>query len=510
MLKILSPSQIVSGFYNYFSLNNRRSIVLCMCFFIYLYNYYKKNKNHILFFIFKHTKKGKLKIEQKKKDAMLVIKNKLFPNSYTYNFDKLPVNGISKTNIMDIVYERKSKVSNKISGCVYGNNKDCENLLQNINQHYLYSNPLHPDIYPELIKMESEIIKMVGHLFELPESGGGNLTTGGTESTICALKAYKKHKKKYFNLFRPEVLCTKTVHAAVNKACDLLDLKIVYIDLDKNNVMDLDDLKRKISINTCVIVASYPCFAYGLCDPIEKIGKIAKENNVYLHVDACLGGFITQFDENLKLSFKNNISSISVDPHKFGYAPKGSSILLWKSRKMKHNQYFIQNDWTGGIYASVSLPGSRVGSQIATTWGCILYYGYEQYEIYSKKIIQKTKYLSDKINNIDNFHVIGEPNVNVVAFYSTKYPVGQILECVSEEGWNLNILQEPLCLHLCLTPKNMYKLDELIDCLKKLNNKEVKENFDNIASIYGLSAQIPDKSIINEIVNEYLDMTTNI
>ena len=111
---------------------------------------------------------------------------------------------------------------------------------------------------------------------------------------------------------------------------------------------------------------------------------------------------------------------------------------------------------------------------------------------------------------MDNFHVIGEPNVNVVAFYSTKYPVGQILECVSEEGWNLNILQEPLCLHLCLTPKNMYKLDELINCLKKLNNEEVKEKFDNIASIYGLSAQIPDKSIINEIVNEYLDMTTNI
>ena len=118
-------------------------------------------------------------------------------------------------------------------------NKDCENLLQTINQHYLYSNPLHPDIYPELIKMESEIIKMVGHLFELPESGGGNLTTGGTESTICALKAYKKHKKRYFNLFRPEVLCTKTVHAAVNKACDLLDLKIVYVDLDENNVMVL-------------------------------------------------------------------------------------------------------------------------------------------------------------------------------------------------------------------------------------------------------------------------------
>ena len=112
---------------------------------------------------------------------------------------------------------------------------------------------------------------------------------------------------------------------------------------------------------------------------------------ISLHVDACLGGFITQFDEKLKLSFTQNIQSLSVDPHKFGYTPKGSSLLLWKDRKLKHYQYFIQNDWTGGIYASVSLPGSRVGSQIATTWAALLYNGFNYYSIMSKQIIKLQK-----------------------------------------------------------------------------------------------------------------------
>ena len=147
--------------------------------------------------------------------------------------------------------------------------------------------------------------------------------------------------------------------------------------------MDITDLKNKISFRSCVIVASAPCFAYGLMDPIKEISFVAERYKVPLHVDACLGGFICQFNKKLRLSFNDNIQSISIDPHKFGYAPKGSSILLWKDEKMKHNQYFVVQDWTGGIYASTSLPGSRVGSQIATTWTTLLYHGYESCLLYT-------------------------------------------------------------------------------------------------------------------------------
>tara|TARA_A100001011_G_C14286995_1_gene834266 strand:- start:82 stop:1467 length:1386 start_codon:yes stop_codon:yes gene_type:complete len=460
--------------------------------------------------VLKRTKKGKHLIKNKKSKALKIIKEGMFSKKYLYNFKKLPDNGVSGENITHILDNRLSNINDKVSGCVYTKDPNCIRLLQNINSKYLFSNPLHPDLFPELIKMESEIISMVGSLFDLPENGGGNLTTGGTESTILALKAYKKIKKKSLYFFKPEVLCTKTVHAAVNKACELLDLNIVYVDLDENHVMDVNDLMSKISFKTCVVVASAPCFPYGLMDPINDISYLCEQYKIPLHVDACLGGFITQFDNSLRLSFNSNIQSLSVDPHKFGYAPKGSSILLWKNREMKHNQYFIQNDWTGGIYASVSLPGSRVGSQIATTWGALLYYGLSIYDCIGKQIIEETKLLANKIRSIDTFEVIGHPNVNVVAFYSNKYSVSQIVDYVSKEGWNLNILQNPLCVHLCITPKNIKCIENLVQLLRDICKEEVNNDGENIASIYGMSASLPDKSIVNEIVENYLDMTTNV
>ncbi len=360
--------------------------------------------------------------------------------------------------------------------------------------------------------MESESIKMVGNLFDLPSTGGGNITTGGTERTILALKAYKKlyMERTLFSFFKPEVLCTRTVHAAVNKACELLDLRIVYVDLDDDYVMDTYDLTGKISPRTCVIIGSAPCFPYGLMDPINKIGDIARYYSIPFHVDACLGGFITQFHNDLKLSFNDNIQSLSVDPHKFGLAPKGSSILLWKDNKYRHYQYFVVSDWTGGIYASVSLPGSRVGSQIATTWAALLSTGYIKYESTAKNIREKTEDFAENTRKIPNFEVIGNPDINVVAFRNTKYSVGQLSNYLEKHGWNINILQNPICLHICITPKNIDNIDSLQLLLEKFNEAEKDENDENITAIYGMAATIPDKSIIDDLVCYYLDETTSL
>ncbi len=483
---------------------------LKLLFFAFLY--YLKNNYRILFFqLFKLTSSGKKKIKDKRDNAKQIIK-KSFKTNFSYNFDKLPENSMESKKLGFTVNMRENNVNNKISGCVYINDKNLENTLKSINNKYLFSNPLHPDIFPELIKMESESIKMVGNLFDLPSTGGGNITTGGTESTILALKAYKKlyMERTLFSFFKPEVLCTRTVHAAVNKACELLDLRIVYVDLDDDYVMDTYDLTGKISPRTCVIIGSAPCFPYGLMDPINKTGDIARYYSIPFHVDACLGGFITQFHNDLKLSFNDNIQSLSVDPHKFGLAPKGSSILLWKDNKYRHYQYFVVSDWTGGIYASVSLPGSRVGSQIATTWAALLSTGYIKYESTAKNIREKTEDFAENTRKIPNFEVIGNPDINVVAFRNTKYSVGQLSNYLEKHGWNINILQNPICLHICITPKNIDNIDSLQLLLEKFNEAEKDENDENITAIYGMAATIPDKSIIDDLVCYYLDETTSL
>ena len=465
----------------------------------------------IMFYFYKSTEKGKLQIKNSKEKAKKIIKNQLTKKKFIYNFNYLPQQDIDASEILNIMYNRKSTINNKISGGIYINDNNCQTLLKELNNNYLFSNPLHPDLFPELIKMESEVVKMVGGLYDIPVDGGGNITTGGTESTILALKAYRNLKQKFIYFGKPEVLCTKTVHAAVNKACELLGLKIVYVDLDKDFIMDITSLKNKISRNTCCIVASAPCFAYGLMDPIKEISFVACDYNIPLHVDACLGGFICQFNEKLKLSFKSNIQSISIDPHKFGYSPKGSSILLWRDKLMKHKQYSIVSEWTGGIYASVSLPGSRSGSQIVTTWGTLLYHGHVCYKNYSDMIIKKTHYLKIEIQKINSFNVIGNPNVNVVAFYSDKYSTSHIVDVLQKNDWNLNILQNPICLHICITPKNIKNINKLVALLNDISKQKVSnKKDDNMTAIYGMAKAIPDKTIINELVEYYLDLTTDI
>ena len=481
----------------------------CVYFIYYLY----KNHKTIFFYIYSKTPNGRKLIADKKKEALGIIKKNVFDKVWESNFNTLSDIGLSFFSIKKIILSRQTPLNDKISGTIYNNNLGNVELASHIYKLYMYSNPLHSDLFPELNKMESEIVKMVGSLFDLPKDGGGNLTTGGTESTICAIKAYKKYKIKnsYFNFSRLEVLTTKTGHAAINKACELLDLNLIYVDLDENFVMDINDLKRKISHRTCVVIASAPCFPYGLIDPIDEIANICKSYIVPLHVDACLGGFITQFDDNLRISFNKNIQSISVDPHKYGYAPKGSSLLLWKNKEIKRHQYFVVSDWCGGIYASCSLPGSRVGAQIATTWGILLHNGLNYYKKISNIIIKKTNILKNEINNINTFHVIGEPTVNVVAFYSDTYSLGYIIDKFKSHGWNLNILQNPMCLHICITPKNMEKISELIDILQQIVlTKETTSKENNLVAIYGMAAKIPNKEIVNEIVENYLDYTTDL
>lgn len=473
-----------------------------------------KNHKFLLFYIYSKTPKGNAYILSKKNKAIENIKKNVFKIKWKRDFNEISDYGLPVQQIKSVINGRRLPLNNKISGTIYNNKKTNQELASHIYNLYMYSNPLHSDLFPELNKMESEIVKMVGKLFDLPETGGGNLTTGGTESTICAIKAYKKLKigKSYFNMGKLDVLTTRTGHAAINKACELLDLNLIYVDIDEDYVMDIDDLRRKISSFTCVVIASAPCFPYGLIDPIDEISDICEYYNVPLHVDACLGGFITQFDETLKLSFNKNIQSISVDPHKFGYTPKGSSLLLWKNKQIKRNQYFVVSDWCGGIYASCSLPGSRVGSQIATTWGILLHNGLDYYKNMSIKIIKATKQLKNDISEIATFEVIGDPNVNVVAFKSTSISLSNIVDAFEQKKWNLNILQNPLCLHICITPNNIDNLREFVEILRDLTlyNLDENTNDSNLVAIYGMAAKIPDKNIVDEIVEEYLDYTTDL
>lgn len=476
----------------------------------FLFLFFNQKVKLCLFWMYSLTSSGKKLIEEKKTKSINDIKKIIFSKNWDNKFDILPENSYDSNKIINIINKRESTLNKRISGGIYLEDEKCKKLMKLACSKYLLSNPLHPDLFPELTRMEAEIIKMIGGLFKLPDNGSGTLTTGGTESTILALKAYRDYfKKNNYYIGRPEILTTNTVHAAVNKAAELLEMNIKYCDLDENYKIDVLKLKSYISRNTCVIVLSTPCFSYGIVDPVKDVCEIAKKNNIPVHVDACLGGFIVPFTKH-KIDFSMNISSISIDPHKFGYAPKGSSVLLWRSKVIKKHQYFVVDDWNGGIYATPSLPGSRSGMAIVGTWSSLLYHGYTKYKNIAEDIVDKTIYLKNKINKIDGMYVIGEPDINVVAFNSDKYPIGEIHNRLSEKKWNLNLLQNPLAIHICITPVNINQIDNLIIDIKEVISKEFTNKSEGIAAIYGMASAIPDKSIIKDIVHEYLHLTTEL
>ena len=463
--------------------------------------YYKLDLKTLLLYIFKNKiNKKKIKMIEcfKKENNNFVESNKLkivksIPETPKFKSD------IIKEIVCLLNLSKINKT--KISGCLYTSNPQLDNLLSDCFSYFHRSNPLHPDVYPGVRKMEAEIINMCGNLMNSPTPDAGSFTTGGTESILLACKAYRdKYNKKY-----PEIIVNKSAHAAYWKAGHYFNIKIVEInDFDKIN----------INKNTIAVVCSAPTFNYGLIDPIEKLSELCKKNNVGLHVDACLGGFLTPFIKTTICDFRlEGVTSISLDTHKYGYGPKGGSVILYRDKETFKKQMFVKEDWSGGIYATSNLTGSRDGNVVSLTWCTIMYMGYEKYKLNAQNIQKLVIYLRDEINKIDGLFVYGNPEVCVVAIGSKTYDILLLCDELKERGWNLNILQNPNSFHFCVT--NVHNKDiikELIEDIKELHNKLKNKNNKNAVckSIYGTTQKIKGTEIIDDVAREYLYCLNNI
>ncbi len=474
------------------------------------------------------------KIKSEKKNISEKILKDMTKNDPTdIIIKKLPYTNYDSNKLVTILDQwsnkERTKYKNKMSGTLY--NYDTI-LLENLGfvfKKYAYSNPLHPDIYPSLRKMESEIISMSCDIFHLNnEEGCGVLTTGGTESIILAIKAYRDlwYKKTWFTSFRkPNIVVPKSIHAAFDKACKIMNIEIRYAKLNMiTYAVDIDDVKNYIDDNTIMIGASAPCYPYGIIDPIEQLSELAIKKNIGFHVDSCLGGFILGLNNSkkyidVKFDFiLKGVTSLSADTHKYGYTPKGSSILLYRNNNIKKYQYSLCIDWTGGIYATPTLLGSRPGYTIACTWFTLLYHGKKKYIEHSDKIISKCNELYINISKIEELQILGYPQLNVISFKNNKNKLStnkfmHIIELIQKENWCLNVLQNPIAVHICITLDNIDNCNnlyiKLIELIKKIKDIPEKNIHSNLSSIYGMSSSISGEHI-EDIAISFLDSLTYI
>lgn len=435
---------------------------------------------------------------------------------------RLPWDGLGDDVILKKVDEHLSLGSykwkdGKVSGAVYYYDPKLVEFVQTVYGKASYTNPLHPDIFPGVCKMEAEVIRMTAKLFHGDDSACGAMTTGGTESLIMACKAYRDYARAERGVTQPNIVMPVTAHSGFDKAAQYLGLYVRTVDVSQRTwTVDLHKMERAINKNTIMLVGSAPNFPYGTMDDIEAIAQLGLKYNIPVHVDACLGGFLVAFMKRAGYPLPPfdfslpGVTSISADTHKYGFAPKGSSVIMYSHPKYRQHQYTVTTDWPGGIYGSPSVNGSRAGGVIAATWATLLRFGEDGYTETTKAIVDTARYVEQHLRQIKGVFVFGTPATSVIALGSKDFDIFLLSGALSGLGWNLNNLQFPSGIHICIT--FMHTRDGVADELLKDIREQVeiimrdpKQPVEGKMAMYGMAQGIPDRSLVGDLTRQYLD-----
>lgn len=351
----------------------------------------------------------------------------------------------------------------RISGSIYSGDAEHYAFLTEVFGHYGHANVLQRDMYPSATRFEGEIIAMTADLLHTPDpsSASGVVTSGGTESLMNPLLVYREWGRER-GIDRPNVVVPVTAHPAFAKGAHYFGIELRRAPVTDRYVADVAAMESMIDGATVACVASAGTYPHGVVDPVEELSEVVLRHGVNLHVDACLGGFVLAWAEDLGLSCPRfdfrvpGVTSISADTHKYGFALKGSSVLLYRSADLRRRQYFVVPDWPGGLYTSPGMSGSRSGGIIAATWASMVSLGRDGYRSIASDIFQTAAGIRRVIDGIDELQVLGDSLFNIA--FTTTPDSGLDVFLVNDElaarGWRLNGLQLPDALHFCVTRPN--------------------------------------------------------
>ena len=445
-------------------------------------------------------------------------------------FSHLPATGRKKETIIDELESMKAAEESKwkqgfVSGAVYHGSEDHIAFLNQVYAITSQTNPLHTDVWPSITKFEAEVISMTANMMSAEKVNDvedaddevcGALSSGGTESILLAMKTYRDWAREMKGIRNPEMIVPSTAHAAFDKASQYFNIKMKRIPVDENFKADIEKTRDAITPNTIVIVGSTPSFPHGVIDPIEALAEMAWEEDIGFHTDACLGGFILPWAEKLGydvpvFDFRlPGVTSISVDTHKYGYAAKGSSIILYRNPELRRYQFYTTTDWPGGLYLSPTFAGSRSGALSAAAWAAMLSIGEEGYLANTKKILEAAAVVKDGIREIPELYLLGDALWDI-AFSSTDLNIYKIMDYMGEKKWSLNGLQNPAAVHICLTLRHAQEglPEKFITDLKSAvasTTENPGKAVDGAGRLYGMSANIPIKGVVDAFLKRFLDL----
>lgn len=374
---------------------------------------------------------------------------------------------------------------------VYDAGPEVDEVAKAAYNRFLSCNALDPTQTPSLTRFENEIVATsISHL-QGDDACVGNFTSGGTESCMLAVKTardYMRDKKQLTG--KPNLVVPVTAHAAFHKAAHYYDMELRLVEVDTISFKAIPEkMAAAIDENTVLLVASAVSYAHGVTDPIAELGQLAMRKDICLHVDGCIGAFvlgwmrrmgreITPFDFSVP-----GVTSISMDWHKYGYCPKGASVVLYRNRDIRRHQIFTCSQWTGYTVINTTIQSTKSGGPVAACWAVMNYLGEEGY----RRLMQRTLDASDKIlagiKQIPELTVLGKPEMSLIAFSAQDFNVFHLVDEMKARDW---IIQPQLGfhgsrenVHLSITQAVLESVDDFLACLKE--SVEAAKQLDNAA-----------------------------
>lgn len=340
-------------------------------------------------------------------------------------------------------------------------------------QTYINHNALFArKMFPSVVRYDEEVVDMVLGVLNAPDAAAGTLTSGGTESILLGVKTARDWAlAKRPGLEKPEMIVPYAAHPAFHKAAHLMGLTVVPVGLNEQFTTDVGAVAEAINDNTVLLVASAPSYPFGVTDPITDIAALAQHHDLWLHVDACHGGFVLPFARKLSYEVPDfdflvpGVSAISVDIHKLGYANKGVSLLAVRDASLREHQRYEFSDWPAGVYATFGITGSRSGGGVASAWAVMNTLGETGYLEIAAPILNAREQLITAINDIDGLAVRGVPDAYLVSFGATGFDIFAVADAMEERGWRSNRLVDPPSIHLFLDAANAASIDAYVDDL---------------------------------------------
>ena len=429
----------------------------------------------------------------------------------------IPEKGLPREQILGALQAFKSNDMDwqavKVWCYVYDPGDETSQLVHEAYRMFLTENGLDPTVFPSMLKLETGVVRMVATLLRGDENVVGHVTTGGTESIILAVKtARDKARAEKPEIEEPEMVLPITAHAAFHKAAHYLGINPVVTDIDPETFKaDVGAMRAAVTTNTILLVGSAPSYSQGVVDPIAKIGGLALEKGVPFHVDGCVGGIHLAYMRKMGYPVPDydftvpGVTSISADLHKYGYAAKGASVILYKNKDLRRYQIFACTDTTAYTLINPTVLSTKSGGPLAGAWAILHYLGDEGYMHIVETVQEATGRLIEGVNAIPGLRVLGEPTMCMFSFASEKVNGFQLADEMNKRGWYIQgqfaSPQSPRSLHVSVMYGNAQNVDAMLadlrECVEKLE-KETPIDGTAVQQLiaYALESPSPEQAIL--------------